>query len=208
MDQCSNRCGPDAVCPRWANAAALICPRWANAVALICQRWANAATVVGPMLFANVGPTLHIGASLHWANVGSCIWPTLMTASGQRWPNNECLLGAIINSFGLDKSKLVGVTTDGESANIGRRNGFWKLLRTYLDRDIFSFWCVAHRSDLTVEVMEHAVPELQLWKANVLGVASYFRTRKNHKLIFLHCFLMHMNFQRILKFALLSTWLM
>ena len=118
------------------------------------------------------------------------------------------IVKAIINSFGLDKSKLVGVTTDGESANIGRRNGFWKLLRTYLDRDIFSFWCVAHRSDLTVEVMEHAVPELQLWKANVLGVASYFRTRKNEKLIFLHCFLMHMNFQRILKFALLSTWLM
>ena len=59
MDQCSNRCGPDAVCPRWA-----------NAVALICQRWPNAATVVGPMLFANVGPSLHIGANLHWANVG------------------------------------------------------------------------------------------------------------------------------------------
>ena len=57
--------------------------------------------------------------------------------------NTEGLLEivkAIINSFGLDKSKLVGVTTDGESANTGRRNGFWKLLRTYLDRDIFSFW--------------------------------------------------------------------
>ena len=51
------------------------------------------------------------------------------------------IVKAIINSFGLDKLKLVGVTTDGESANTGRRNGFWKLLRTYLDRDIFSFWC-------------------------------------------------------------------
>ena len=44
----------------------------------------------------------------------------------------------------------------------------------------FSFW-LAHRSDLAVEDLEHVVPELQLWKANVLGVASYFRTSKNHK---------------------------
>ena len=51
------------------------------------------------------------------------------------------IVKAIINSFGLDKSKLVGVTTDGESANIGRRNGFWKLLRTYLDRERISFFC-------------------------------------------------------------------
>ena len=98
------------------------------------------------------------------------------------------IVKAIINSFGLDKSKLVGVTTEGESANTGRRNGFWKLLRTYLDRDIFSFWCVANRSDLAVEDMEHAVPELQLWKANVLGVASYFRTSKNHKATLLTLF--------------------
>ena len=93
-----------------------------------------------------------------------------------------------INSFGLNKSKRVGVTTDGESANTGRRNGFWKLLRTYLDRDIFSFWCVAHRSDLAVEDMEHAVSELQLWKENVLGVASYFSTSKNHKATLLTLF--------------------
>ena len=30
------------------------------------------------------------------------------------------IVKAIINSFGLDKSKLVSVTTDGESANTGR----------------------------------------------------------------------------------------
>ena len=36
--------------------------------------------------------------------------------------------------------------------------------------------------------MEHAVPELQLWKANVLGVASYFRTSKNHKATLLALF--------------------
>ena len=88
------------------------------------------------------------------------------------------IVKAIINSFGLDKSKLVGVTTDGESANTGRRNGFWKLLRTYLDRDIFSFWCVAHRSDLAVEDMEHAVPELHLWKANVLGGGKLIQNKQ------------------------------
>ena len=36
--------------------------------------------------------------------------------------------------------------------------------------------------------MEHAVPELQLWKVNVLGVASYFRTSKNHKATLLTLF--------------------
>ena len=65
-----------------------------------------------------------------------------------------------ITAMGLDKSKLIGVTSDDKSANTGCRNGFSKLLRTYLARDVSTFWCIAYRSDFALENIEHAVSEI------------------------------------------------
>ena len=48
-------------------------------------------------------------------------------------------------------TKLVGVTTDGESANTGRHGGLWRLLADQVQRGLATFWCAAHRSDLAIE---------------------------------------------------------
>lgn len=80
----------------------------------------------------------------------------------------------------LDLKKLVSVTTDGENANTGRKGGLWKLLEEYLNRKILTIWCSCHRSDLALEDLIVSVPELRVWKANVLYCSSFFRTSKNH----------------------------
>lgn len=73
------------------------------------------------------------------------------------------------------KSKMVGLTTDGESANTGRHGGLWVKMSEYLERGILTFWCVAHRSDLAFESIESSVPEFRHWLADVKSVATYFR---------------------------------
>lgn len=80
----------------------------------------------------------------------------------------------------LDRKKLVSVTTDGENANTGHRAGLWKLLEEYLNRKILTIWCSCHRSDLALEDLINSVPELRIWKSNVLDCSSFFRTSKNH----------------------------
>lgn len=86
---------------------------------------------------------------------------------------------SVVAKLELEMSKLVGITTDGESANTGRTGGLWKLLSEKLGRELMTFWCCAHRSDLAIEQVIHTVPELKLWKTNLISVASYFRTSKN-----------------------------
>lgn len=76
--------------------------------------------------------------------------------------------------------KLIGLTTDGESANTGRKAGLWAKLRQHLGRDVMTMWCVCHRSDLAMESVEDAVSEVRLWKAEMTGLLSYFRTSKRH----------------------------
>ena len=84
--------------------------------------------------------------------------------------------------------KLMGITTDGESANTGKKNGLWKLLSDQLQREILTFWCCAHRSDLASEAITDSVPELNIWKANLVGVSTSFRTSKNKtKLLHAKC---------------------
>ena len=46
--------------------------------------------------------------------------------------------------FPLSKLGLYGITTEG--ANTGKEAGLWKKLSDYLERNIFTVWCVAHRS--------------------------------------------------------------
>eukprot|EP00795_Rhopilema_esculentum_P012123 gene12123-biopygen2276 len=70
----------------------------------------------------------------------------------------------------------MSITTDGEAANIGCNSGLWKRLSDQCNRNILTFWCCAHRSDLAVESIIQTVPELKIWKSSLTGVAKYFRT--------------------------------
>ena len=85
-------------------------------------------------------------------------------------------LFAIFDKLELDINKLAEVTTDGESANTGKHGGLWRLLSDRFDRKLLSFWCCAHRSDLAIEQVIDAVPELKIWKASLKSAATYFRT--------------------------------
>jgi hypothetical protein len=58
-----------------------------------------------------------------------------------------------------DMNKLSGLTTDGESANTGRKTGLWKRLEEYVGRPILSVWCACDRSDLAMEDLERSIPE-------------------------------------------------
>lgn len=75
--------------------------------------------------------------------------------------------------------KFVGVTTDGEAANTGSKAGLWKLLQEFAGKKLMTYWCVAHRSDLAVEQIVDTVPELKIWKSDLIALATYFRTSKN-----------------------------
>jgi hypothetical protein len=55
----------------------------------------------------------------------------------------------------------------------------WKLLSNHLGRGLLTFWCSAHRLDLAIESIIKEVPELKIWKANVIELATCFRTSKN-----------------------------
>ena len=78
-------------------------------------------------------------------------------------------------------TKLVGVTTDGESANTGRHGGLWFACR--VQRGLATFWCAAHRSDLAIESVVSTVPELGIWKSNLLGLVRFFRTPRRMKML-------------------------
>ena len=40
--------------------------------------------------------------------------------------------------------KLIGIATDGESANTGSKGGLWELLMEKLQRKLITMWCVCH----------------------------------------------------------------
>lgn len=75
----------------------------------------------------------------------------------------------------LDKSKLTGVSTDGESANTGKKSGLWQRLKQFCERDILCIWCVAHRADLAFEDLETHLPEFRQWKINIKSLATFYR---------------------------------
>lgn len=93
----------------------------------------------------------------------------------------EGLMDAVLTNFKylgigeVAKKKLTGLTTDGESANIGRKSGLWAKLNEYLGRDLLCVWCVAHRSDLAFSDSEASVTEIKHWRTNIKAVASYYR---------------------------------
>ena len=81
-----------------------------------------------------------------------------------------------LESVNVDTEKLVGVTTDGESANTGKKGGLWKFLKDHVGRNILTAWCVCHRSDLALESLQAEVPELPIWLSNLLALVNFFRT--------------------------------
>ena len=72
------------------------------------------------------------------------------------------------------REKFAGVTTDGESASTGRNTGLWKRLEDDAGHKLINFWCACHRSDLAMEDMEAGVPELKVWKANLLSIPEFY----------------------------------
>ena len=83
----------------------------------------------------------------------------------------------IVGELEIDANKFAGITTDGESANMGKHGGLWRLLSDHFDQKMLSFWCCAHRSDLAFEQVISTVPGLNIcWEANLKSVATYFCT--------------------------------
>ncbi|CAB3996163.1 Hypothetical predicted protein [Paramuricea clavata] len=73
-------------------------------------------------------------------------------------------------------TKMVGISTDGESANTGRKAGLWQLLKDKLKRNLITTW---H--------LNSSVPELKYWMADVTAVSTFFRvsarrTKELHKI--------------------------
>ena len=88
------------------------------------------------------------------------------------------LLEAVCKALDLTGGKykkLVGVTTDGESANTGRQGGLWHLLADQVHRGLETFWCAAHQSDLVTESVVSTISERGIWKSNLLGLVQFFR---------------------------------
>lgn len=83
----------------------------------------------------------------------------------------DALKGVNITDF----KKIVGLSTDGESANTGKKNGLWAKMESFVGRPIINYWCVCHHSDLAMEDLFSTVPELKLWHANVLELSKFYR---------------------------------
>ena len=93
----------------------------------------------------------------------------------------EAVNKALVLTGGKD-TKIVGVTTDGESANTGRHGGLWRLLADQVQRGLETFWCAVHRSGLAIESVVSTIPELGIWKSNLLGLVRFFRTPRRMKM--------------------------
>ena len=84
----------------------------------------------------------------------------------------------VMQQLNLPREKLVGITTDGESANTGRHAGLWQRMNDLLGRQIITIWCVCHRSDLALESVERTVAEIQHWKSDLRALITHFRASK------------------------------
>ena len=94
-----------------------------------------------------------------------------------------------LQSLGFSTENLIGLTTDGETANTGRHRGLWQLMKDFVGREILTVWCICHRSDLALESVQSDLPELSHWKSDAIAVATFFRTSPRrtkllHKVIY------------------------
>ena len=49
-------------------------------------------------------------------------------------------------------------------------------MEEYFGHQTVNFWCACHRSDLAMEGLIESVPELMIWKSNLVAVAAYYRS--------------------------------
>ena len=76
----------------------------------------------------------------------------------------------------LLKTKMVGLTIDGDMLTWGKKGGLWALVVEYLGRTPITIWSVAHRSDFAFESIESHEPELHHWLAHLWSLAAYIRS--------------------------------
>ena len=110
-----------------------------------------------------------------------------------------------LENVGVNTEKLVGVTTDGENGNTGKKGGFWKLLRGHVGRDILTAWCICHRSDLALDSVQAEVPELSIWMTNALSFVSFSEHLQGEESFYTKKMKNVWSFQSILKCNLPST---
>ena len=113
----------------------------------------------------------------------TCVFVVMHSPEKNGAPGLLEAVNKALDLTGGKDTKLVGVTTDGESANTGRQGGLWRLLAAQVQRGLATFWCAAHRSDLAIESVVSAVPELGIWKSNLLGLVRFFRTPRRMKML-------------------------
>ena len=73
------------------------------------------------------------------------------------------------------KSKLCGITTDGESANTGVAGGLWTKLQAETDLNLLTFWCACHRSSLAFKSMMRDTHEVQHLLSDIVSVSTFYR---------------------------------
>ena len=109
--------------------------------------------------------------------------------------------------------KIVGITTDGESANTGKKGGSWQLFPNKLQRNLITVCFVCHRSDLAIESVQSSAQELKHWMSDVIAVSTFFRasarrTKELHKvsILYLFCLFRNVLFRFVLYVINGSIW--
>jgi len=95
---------------------------------------------------------------VRYIDFGGCIQSAFLGVIEPESNGAKGLLEAVLKAtdrVGIDYKKIVGITTDGESANTGKQGGLWKLLQDHWNKSLITVWCTCHRSDLAMEDMEY-----------------------------------------------------
>lgn len=78
-----------------------------------------------------------------------CLLPLLKTTTGK----DICdLVYSYIEKIGLSWDRLVSVVTDGAPSMLGEQNGFVRLLKGKISRDIISYHCIIHQEVLCAKL--------------------------------------------------------
>ena len=113
----------------------------------------------------------------------TCVFVVMHSPEKNGAPGLLEAVNKTLDLTGCKDTKLVSVTTDGESANTGRHGGLWRLLADQVQRGLATFWCAAHRSVLAIESVVSTIPELGIWKSNLLGLVRFFRMPRRMKML-------------------------
>ena len=73
----------------------------------------------------------------------TCVFVVMHSPEKNDAPGLLEAVNKALDLTGGKDTKLVGVTTDGESANTGRHGRLWRLLADQVQRGLATFWCAA-----------------------------------------------------------------